>query len=137
MKLAASALALGLVVGASHTVRADEADLKQNIVDLTQQRQDKQRIDAHGSSSRELEQVSGWLDKAKKLVEDDEDKVRRLLGRVRLQFALIDQLIDLSKLRARADTARQALAKAQAATKAVSDKLAERQAHLKALRKMK
>lgn len=130
--LATATLLLTALPGSA---RADSADLKQAIADLSSQAKDKTRMDTLGASKVELSQIGTWLDEASNAVkEDEEQKCRKALDRSRAQLALIDQQIALSQLEAQAKQAESALAEAQREVAKAKRELDDKTAKARALK---
>ncbi len=128
-----SILVVSLILSLSPFVHAEDEDLQQSINDLSGQTDDKQRLDTQGAVKVELNEVRTWLGQATNAVkEGQEKKCRRIFQLVREQLKLIDQLIELSKLEARARALEDKNAKAQQEVNAAKQLLEEKQAKLKA-----
>jgi multidrug resistance efflux pump len=123
---------LGALVG---DARGDAADLKQANADLSSQAKDKTRMDTLGAAKIELSQIGTWLDEASNAVkEDDEEKCRKALDRIRAQLALVDQQVALSQLEGRAKQLDAAVAEARKAGAAAKRELEDKQAKLRAIK---
>jgi hypothetical protein len=127
--------ALALLTTLPGPARGDATDLKQTIADLSSQAKDKTRMDTLGVAKIELSQVRTWLDDASNAVkEDEEEKCRKALDRIRAQIELVDQLVVLSQLEAQAKRVAAALAKAEKALSEAQRELEDKRAKVRALR---
>lgn len=132
LMLAAAMLLLTALPGQA---RGDAADLQQAITDLSSQAKDKARMDTLGAAKIELSQIGTWLDDASNAVkEEDEEKCRKALDRIRAQIALVDQLIALSQLDAKAKQVESALAEAKKAVSVAKRELEDKTARARALK---
>jgi hypothetical protein len=114
---------------------AGDDDLKQTIADLTGQTRDKERMDTLGAVKIEISDARTWLAAASNAVkESDEDKCRQLLTRIRLQLVLIDQLVGLSQIKARAEKLTKEIRDVHASVRSAKTELEQKQAKVRALK---